>query len=202
VSVGQTVAASFQTPTLFLIAQDLTKMQVDANVSESDVGEVREGLPASFTVDAYPGRDFHGDVAQVRNAPIAVQNVVTYDVVIAVDNSDLVLKPGMTATVTITTARRDDALRIPVRALRFRPRAKPQGESESAVDHRGPPTVWVAKRGGQLQSVELKTGVMDDRYAELVSGDLREGDQVAVALHSGSRARVEQPPGFTVGRHR
>src|SRR5207244_5267640 len=121
VAVGQTVAASFQTPTLFLIAGDLTKMQVDTNVSESDVGRVREGQAATFTVDAYPGQPFHGTVAQVRNAPITVQNVVTYDVVVAVDNPGLALKPGMTANVSITTAKRDQALRIPVRALRFRP---------------------------------------------------------------------------------
>ena len=124
VDVGQTVAASFQTPTLFLIAQDLTKMQVDANVSESDIGDVRDGQPASFTVDAYPGRQFHGTVMQVRNAPITVQNVVTYDVVIAVDNPDLALKPGMTATVAIITAARDDVLRVPLRALRSTPTAQ------------------------------------------------------------------------------
>src|SRR5436309_3908768 len=121
VAVGQTVAASFQTPTLFLIAGDLTKMQVDTNVSESDVGRVREGQVAAFTVDAYPGQPFHGKVAQVRNAPITVQNVVTYDVVVAVDNPGLELKPGMTANVSVTAAKRDEALRIPVRALRFRP---------------------------------------------------------------------------------
>src|SRR5262249_16852668 len=112
VDVGQTVAASFQTPTLFLIAEDLKKMQVDTNVSESDVGRVREQQPATFTVDAYPGRPFHGTVDQVRNAPITVQNVVTYDVVVAVDNDKLELKPGMTANASITTAERDEALRL------------------------------------------------------------------------------------------
>ena len=121
VDVGQTVAASFQTPTLFLIAQDLTKMQVDTNVSESDIGNVAMGQPVTFRVDAYPERDFEGAVRQVRNAPINVQNVVTYDVVVAVDNPKLELRPGMTATITITTARADDVLRIPVRAVRFRP---------------------------------------------------------------------------------
>ena len=120
VDVGQTVAASL-TPTLFLIAEDLTKMQVDTNVSESDVGRVREAQPATFTVDAYPGKPFKASVAQVRNAPVTVQNVVTYDVVLAVDNPDLALKPGMTANVTVTTARRDDVVRLPARALRFRP---------------------------------------------------------------------------------
>ncbi len=121
VDVGQTVAASFQTPTLFLIAQDLTKMQVDTNVSESDIGTVAAGQAVTFRVDAFPDRDFHGKVVQVRNAPINVQNVVTYDVVVAVDNPKLELRPGMTATITIVTAAADDVLRIPMRALRFRP---------------------------------------------------------------------------------
>src|SRR5208337_2654977 len=100
VDVGQTVAASFQTPTLFLIAQDLTKMQVDSNVSESDIGYVRAGQKATFRVDAFPDRDFEGVVAQVRQAPITVQNVVTYDVVVSVENPELLLKPGMTANIT------------------------------------------------------------------------------------------------------
>src|SRR5215468_5784137 len=121
VDVGQTVAASFQTPTLFQIAQDLTKMQVDASVSESDIGAVRDGQPTVFTVDAFPGREFRGVVVQVRNAPVTVQNVVTYDVVIAVDNPELALKPGMTAAVTVTTGERNDVLRVPLRALSFNP---------------------------------------------------------------------------------
>src|SRR5471032_3134584 len=104
VTMGQTVAASFQTPTLFLIATDLTKMQVDTNVSESDIAGAVEGANASFTVDAFPTRTFHGSVAQVRQAPVSVQNVITYDVVIMVDNPDLLLKPGMTATARIVTA--------------------------------------------------------------------------------------------------
>ncbi|MDE3052198.1 MAG: efflux RND transporter periplasmic adaptor subunit, partial [Nitrospirota bacterium] len=120
VDVGQTVAASFQTPTLFVIAQDLTQMQVDANVSEADIGGVAEGKPSSFRVDAYPKQFFEGTVTQVRNAPISIQNVVTYDVVITVDNRDLKLKPGMTANVTIVTAKKENPLRIPNGALRFR----------------------------------------------------------------------------------
>src|SRR5437660_2082991 len=180
VDVGQTVAASFQTPTLFLIAQDLTKMQVDTNVSESDVGRVQEEQPATFTVDAYPGQRFRGKVAQVRNAPIIVQNVVTYDVVVAVDNSGLELKPGMTANVSITTAKRDQALRIPVRALRFRPDeagaaapdAKPKEES----------AVYVLAPDGALRRVEVEAGVRDNQHGEVLSGDRHEGDQIAVSL--------------------
>jgi HlyD family secretion protein len=121
VTVGQTVTASFQTPTLFLIARDLTQMQVDANVSEADIGEIREGQRASFTVEAFPGRRFTGVVTQVRQAPVSVQNVISYDVVIRTDNPDLLLKPGMTATAHIILAERNDVPRIPQQALRFNP---------------------------------------------------------------------------------
>jgi HlyD family secretion protein len=121
VDVGQTVAASLQAPTIFVIAQDLAKMQVDTSVAESDVGRLQAGMEASFTVDAFPGRVFHGTVRQVRNAPQTVQNVVTYDAVVDVPNPDLALRPGMTATVTFVYAQRDDAVRVPNAALRFRP---------------------------------------------------------------------------------
>ncbi len=123
VTAGQTVAASFQTPTLFLIATDLTKMQVDTNVSESDIAGAVEGANASFTVDAFPKRTFQGRVAQVRQAPVSVQNVITYDAVITVDNPDLLLKPGMTATARIVTAQSLNVLRVPSQALRFTPAA-------------------------------------------------------------------------------
>jgi HlyD family secretion protein len=200
VDVGQTVAASFQTPTLFLIAQDLTKMQVDTNVSESDIGEVSKDQPASFTVDAYPGAAFRGVVAQVRNAPITVQNVVTYDVVIAVDNLELKLKPGMTATVTITTAERNNVLRIPLRALRFRPEHKGGSAAETptpqrASAHLGPTVVWALDPDGKLRKVEVKTGVRNDQYAELLAGELRDGDQLAVALRR-ARETSTRPPSF------
>src|SRR5439155_19088939 len=123
VDVGQTVAATFQTPTLFLVAEDLAKMQVSASVSESDIGAVTEGEDVSFSVDAYPATTFGGRVEQVRNAPVTVQNVVTYDVIVRVNNADLRLKPGMTANVTVVTAMRPDALRVTTSALGFRPRA-------------------------------------------------------------------------------
>jgi HlyD family secretion protein len=127
VDVGQTVAASLQAPTLFTIAKDLTKMQVDTNVSEADVGRITVGQDATFTVDAYAGRTFHGKVSEVRNAPIIVQNVVTYDVVIQVDNRDLKLKPGMTANVSVMIANREGVLKIPNAALRFQPQSAKQG---------------------------------------------------------------------------
>jgi HlyD family secretion protein len=121
VDVGQTVAAAMNAPVLFNIANDLAKMQIDANVAEADVGTVEEGQEATFTVDAYPGRTFLGKVTQIRNAPITVQNVVTYDTVIGVNNSDLKLKPGMTATVAIITAQRSGVYKIPNAAFRFKP---------------------------------------------------------------------------------
>jgi HlyD family secretion protein len=132
VDVGQTVAASFTTPTLFTIARDLTKMQVDTNVDEADVGRVALDQKVEFSVDAYPDRIFHGTVSQIRIAPITVQNVVTYDVVITVDNEDLKLKPGMTANVSIIVANKSGVLKIPNAALRFRPSDKDLGKSAGA----------------------------------------------------------------------
>src|SRR5437870_660154 len=121
VDVGQTVAASLQAPVIFQIANDLTKMQIDANVAEADVGVVKIDQNVDFTVDAFPMQTFHGNVVQVRNAPITVQNVVTYDTVIGVSNRDLKLKPGMTANVSIIVAHKDDVLQIKNAALRYRP---------------------------------------------------------------------------------
>ncbi len=205
VDVGQTVAASFQTPTLFLIAQDLTKMQVDTNVSESDIGEVRVGEPASFTVDAYPGEAFHGTVVQVRNAPTTLQNVVTYDVVVGVDNPALKLKPGMTASVSIVTAQRTDVVRIPVRALRFHPeRKKAEATPHAGTDGagRGTPAVWAMTSDGTLRRVEVRLGVRDDQYAELLSDQLKPDDQLAVAFRRGEQRESAQPPGFAGRRFR
>ena len=125
VDVGQTVAASLQAPVIFTIANDLTKMQIDANVAEADVGAVTIDQNVDFTVDAFPSRTFHGKVVQVRNAPITVQNVVTYDTVIGVNNADLKLKPGMTANVSIVIAHKDDVLKIKNAALRYRPADAP-----------------------------------------------------------------------------
>jgi len=127
VDVGQTVAASLQAPTLFTIAKDLTRMQVNTNVSEADVGRIMVGQDSTFTVDAYPERTFDGKVSEIRNAPIIVSNVVTYDVVIQVDNKDLKLKPGMTANVSVMIAHREGVLKIPNAALRFQPESAKQG---------------------------------------------------------------------------
>lgn len=186
VNVGQTVAASFQTPVLFLIAQDLTKMQVNAAVSEADIGAVREGQPAVFTVDAYADRTFRGRVSQVRNAPQTVQNVVTYDVVITVENADLALKPGMTANVSIVSARREDALKVPLIALRFQP---PGVVSASETDQddagRTGARLWLARGRVALEPVRIRTGIADEidiEVAAVLDGTLRADDRVAVGV--------------------
>src|SRR5512133_3655631 len=148
VDVGQTVAASLQAPVIFAIANDLTKMQVDANVAEADVGVVQVGQDVDFTVDAFPTQTFHGKVVQVRNAPITVQNVVTYDTVIGVNNPDLKLKPGMTANVSIIAARKDNVLQIKNAALRYRPAEAAGSEMGSRPS---------SARGGRGASVRERT---------------------------------------------
>lgn len=192
VDVGQTVAASFQTPTLFLVAEDLTKMQVNASVSESDIGTVTTGQEATFSVDAFPTDTFRGRVAQVRNAPITVLNVVTYDVIVGVDNTDLRLRPGMTANVTITTAHRENALRVPTRALRFRP---PEVPSEGAVAAPAMPApgarVWLLDGSRTPEARTVETGIADDQFTEIVSG-VDEGARVITAV---KRAPVEAVEG-------
>lgn len=207
VDVGQTVAASFQTPTLFLIAADLTKMQVNASVSEADIGGIRAGQSATFTVDAYPGKQFTGSVVQVRNAPISVQNVVTYDVVVAVDNRSLELKPGMTANVTIATERREDVLRLPVRALRFNPerQATPGAASPRRPTDRSAaaPAVWVLQPDRTLKNVEVQLGTRNDQHAELLGAALQAGDPVVVAMQRPRANETPQkPPPFAAPRHR
>src|SRR5437016_1360231 len=166
VDVGQTVAATFQTPTLFLVAEDLAKMQVSASVSESDIGPIAAGQEVAFSVDAYPSSSFVGRVEQGRNAPVPVQNGVTYDVIVSVDNADLRLKPGMTANVTIATATRPDALRVSTSALRFRPPA-PEGAGDAHAADPGDartPRVWVLDADGHPHPLSVRTGIADRRY--------------------------------------
>lgn len=190
--VGQTVAASFQAPTIFLIAQDLTKMQVDTNVDEADVGRVRLGQPATFTVDAWPGRIFQGSVAQIREAPINVQNVITYDVVVRVSNEDLKLFPGMTANVTIAVARAENVLRLPKAALRFRPRGAP-GAARSTPGALQAQNVSVLDTRGELKQVAVKTGISDANFIEIVGGQLKEGDAVVVGMSGQASPAQAQP---------
>jgi HlyD family secretion protein len=205
VDVGQTVAASFQTPTLFSIAQDLTKMQIDTNVDESDIGRAARGQDVEFTVDAWPEKTFHGRVSQVRNAPIVTQNVVTYDVVILVDNRDLLLKPGMTANVTIQVKRYENILTIPNAALRFRPAEKPQEPlwmvtkgKESAGQR-----VYTLGKDGKPLAVAIKTGVSNGSNTELLGGNLKEGDPVITGeAPKASSASGGTPPGMGFGRFR
>lgn len=188
VDVGQTVAASFQTPTLFSIAQDLTKMQIDANVDESDIGNITVGQDVEFIVDAYPDMTFKGRVWQVRNAPITVQNVVTYDVVIQVDNPELKLKPGMTANVSIIVAVKKDVLKMPNAALRF----KPSEKGAQTAEKKGP-GVWISEKG-QLRRISISTGISDGSYTEVVSGDLREGQEIIVESLAKTNATTPSGP--------
>jgi HlyD family secretion protein len=208
VDVGQTVAASLQAPVIFTIANDLTKMQIDSNVAEADVGVVEVNQTVDFTVDAFPNRTFHGKVVQVRNAPITVQNVVTYDTVIGVTNPDLKLKPGMTANVSIIIAHRDDILKISNAALRYRPADSAAGEPRASASRATRAAGGSAKRasgerriertvyvldGGEAKPVQIKTGISDGVFTEVVEG-LKEGDRVVTASLS---ATAETTPAAT-----
>jgi HlyD family secretion protein len=176
VDVGQTVAASLQAPTLFVIANDLTHMQVLADIDEADVGQLGPNSEVAFTVDAYPTDTFHGSIAQIRLSPNTVNNVTTYTAVINVDNSDLKLKPGMTANINAVVARRDDVLAVPNAALRYRP-------ANAGKPTRGP-VVWRIEND-KLQPVSLKLGLTDGIKTEVVSGDLHDGDRLAAAVAPG-----------------
>jgi HlyD family secretion protein len=191
VDVGQTVAASFQAPVLFTIAQDLSHMQIDSAYAEADVGNIRVGQQATFRVDAFPNRTFHGVVRQVRLNPTTQQNVVTYDVVVAVDNPEQILMPGMTAYVSITVAQRKDALLVPNAALRFRPAegsARPaekgrgaEPKAERSKENAAPTGTVYVLENGQPKAVRISTGITDSRMTEVLGGDLKAGDKVVVA---------------------
>ena len=214
VDVGQTVAAALQAPTLFTIAEDLKKMQVDTSVAEADVGKLQAGMTATFTVDAYPTEKFRGLIRQIRNAPQTVQNVVTYDAVIDVDNGELKLKPGMTANVTFIYAEKDSALRAPNSALRFRPTPEMLGRapktdnapagsplggapirwqrpntSEAKKNFNDAPpdqrTVWVL-RDNEPKPAKVKVGVSDGTVTEIADGDVHEGDLLITDVASGA----------------
>src|SRR5256886_7348138 len=214
VDVGQTVAASLQAPIIFQIANDLTKMQIDSNVAEADVGVVKVGQDVDFTVDAFPSQTFHGKVVQVRNAPITVQNVVTYDTVIGVSNPDLKLKPGMTANVSIIAARKDNVLQIKNAALRYRPTEAGATEmgsrSPSSRGGRGSSgrerttserTVYVLS-GSRPTPVQIKTGISDGVVTEVVEG-LKEGDRVVTAEMAAKSQPASTPANpFSGGQRR
>ena len=185
VDVGQTVAASLQAPTLFNIADDLTRMQVKTSVDEADVGQIQPQQPVTFTVEAYPEVTFSGRVEQVRLNPTVESNVVTYSAIVSAPNPQLKLKPGMTATVHIETARRDDALRVPIAAVRFRPGADllkrlgaPQPPSGSAPDVS---TIWI-QNGESMQPVGVHTGVSDSSFIEVLDAAVAEGTRVVTRV--------------------
>ncbi|MFN2387673.1 MAG: efflux RND transporter periplasmic adaptor subunit [Thermoanaerobaculia bacterium] len=216
--VGQTVAASFQAPTLFTIAQDLTKMQVAADIAESDIGGVKVGQPVRFNVDAYPEREFRGRVSQIRLNATVNQNVVTYPVIVEVSNPEMLLRPTMTANVTIDVESVRDVLRIPNAALRFRPEVTDATSAEERAARTGsatgpaaatrqfgrtagggragavalrPQTVYAApaEPDGDPKPVAIRTGITDGRYTQVVSGDLKEGDAVVTGVAT-ARAQI------------
>ncbi|MBA4311536.1 MAG: efflux RND transporter periplasmic adaptor subunit [Chlorobiaceae bacterium] len=264
IDVGQTVAASFQAPKLFTIANDLKQMQVEASVDEADIGQIKEDQVATFTVDAYPGEEFEGEVTQVRLSPVTVQNVVTYTVIIHVPNADLKLRPGMTATVSILIDKRENVLRVPTLAIRFQPpqevlakmknegkpetgdkiitEAKPEqkspenqvGEQRMREFRQGNPSgeqksergrpekmerrkfrsgddslnqdgsmtrkhfkpktakVWILEKGKDLKSIEVRTGINDNRFVEIMTDELKDGDEIIIGTTNGATAMGSQ----------
>ncbi len=189
VEEGQTVAASYSTPTLFTIAQDLTDMRVIADVDEADIGEVEVGQRVSFTVDAYPGETFEGQVTQVRLEATTESNVVTYEVVISASNKDLKLKPGLTANVTIFTLERNNIVSVPTKALRFTPTKEMLNPGEKIEDCQGAHKVWV-REGKTLKAYAVKTGITNGTRTQIVSG-IKEGAEVIVEMKAAS-ADAEQ----------
>ena len=217
IDVGQTVAASFSTPTLFQIAKNLEEMQIDTSVAEADVGSVRQGMPVRFTVDAYPERDFQGKIRLVRLNPTIQQNVVTYNVVVDVNNEGSLLKPGMTAQVSFVANKRDDVVRIPNAALRFKPpkddkddkktakkdvnKKKAEGKAATgptdasketaktdvaasadggARVRRPPARVYKINNKNELVPIEVRTGVASNQFTEMISGDIKPGDELVI----------------------
>lgn len=194
VDVGQTVAASLQAPTLFTIAKDLRRMQIETDVDEADIGQVKEGQSASFTVDTFKGRTFKGTVMQVRLSPSVSSNVVTYSVMVMVDNDDLVLLPGMTANVEILVNDREKIIRLPSRALLFKPSAAfmpaglpplPEGTEHAYV--------WGLSPASRPVPIKVRMGIFDDRHTELVEGDLKPGQKLLVGDNSAQRAKSRDP---------
>jgi HlyD family secretion protein len=213
VDVGQTVAASLQAPTLFTIANDLSKMEVHTNVDEADVGNVTEKQEVTFTVDAFPARRFRGRVHQVRHAPTIVQNVVTYDAVVRIDNKELLLKPGMTANVQFLVSRQEDVLAIPNMAMRFKPPEEKQEAQEllRQDQSRAAPSVGARRtsrsgqgggagrgprrlriyvlRNSKAQPVEVELGITDGSKTEVKGGDVKENDDVIIGMAGGAASQ-------------
>jgi HlyD family secretion protein len=219
VDVGQTVAASLQAPTLFTIANDLRQMMIETSIDEADIGNIQNGQKATFTVDAFPDRPFTGTVTQIRLVPIIAQNVVTYNVIIAADNPDLKLMPGMTANVAIVVSHQENVLKIPNAALRFRPSMIP-GETGRAMsltavarptasirasdgaafssDKLNPgtapsATVWILSPQGKPEPASIRTGITDGSFSAVAGGDLREGQQVIIGMNAQPLTLMSSP---------
>ncbi len=221
IDVGQTVAASFSTPTLFTIAQDLTKMQIEVSVDEADISRIVLQQVVSFTVDSYPEQTFRGKVIQIRSAPIITQNVVTYVVVVSVDNSDMKLKPGMTANASIVVAKKDDVLKLPPAALRFKPKTKgdeskektggasgqrPAGAGGPGGEGKGGPGKTREKSQQVYQLVEgkpvavaVKTGIANNSSIELTESTLKDGDEVIIEQIGGDAKKKAGSGGSPMG---
>ncbi len=207
VDVGQTVAASFQTPTLFTIAQDLTRMQVDTNVDEADIGKTKLNQSVTFTVDAWPGRTFNGRVSQVRYSPTVTQNVVTYNVVVQVDNRELLLRPGMTANVSVLIRTEADVLKIPNAALRYRPVEKktegaavspPQGRKRK--DDRDGARVYIIDEKGNSKAVPVELGISDGLVTQVIKGSITEGARLITGeIKTNGNKPASSPPGMGMG---
>lgn len=223
VDVGQTVAASLAAPTIFTIANDLTKMQVQANVDEADIGKVQVGQDVQFTVDAYPEQTFHGTVSQIRLAPVTVQNVVNYTVIIDVPNAEMKLMPGMTATVTILVAKKEGVLKVPTIALRFQPPAdqievrkdSTGGADDSARAERrrqfmqmqaaggggqrpaggSMAKLWVLTKNKKLSAIFIRPGMVDGTFTEIARGKVEEGQEIVVGTMSQKPTATAAPLG-------
>jgi len=197
VDVGQTVAASLQAPVLFTIAQDLRQMEVNIAVDEADVGRVRPGQKVRFTVDAYPGERFNAQVTQIRKAPQTVNNVVTYSVIATAANPDGRLLPGMTANARILTDERENVLKVPNEALRFRP-LNPDGSPiklEVRAREEGPGIpgrVWALGKDGKPQPISLRLGVSDGKSTEVLRGEVRDGMEVILGYEEGSEPKPKR----------
>lgn len=188
VDVGQTVAASFQTPTLFTVAQDLTKMQIEVSVSEADIGKIKTGQDVDYTLDGYPNETFKGKVTQVRISPTTVSNVVTYTVIVSVDNNDGKLKPGMTANTSIITSKKENVLCVDNAAMRFTPTEITQGKK---FKEQG---IWLLIKNKPTR-ITIKQGVTDSDFTEIISKDIQEGHDVIIGtLGKKNEVKMERPP--------
>ena len=191
VEEGQTVAASYSTPELFTIAQDLTDMRVIADVDEADIGGVKEGERATFTVDAYPNDTFEGTVTQVRQEATEENNVITYEVVISAPNTDLKLKPGLTANVTIFTAEKQGVLSVPSKALRFNPDKETVG-NYTIVNSNGKNKVWT-QEGNTLKALTVQVGMSDGTHTEIISG-IAKGTEIITGINEVAEEEVDEQP--------